>query len=104
MGSKHISFHALGMGLWIMSMGHFDWTVSFASVGHTRIAKAGGGNIAADLEGKVPHVDMEWVIQQNPEIIVCSMSSSQYEGDSPTVEEMKAKREEIMNLPGFDRI
>ena len=47
---------------------------------------------------------MEWVIEQNPKIIVYSMSTEQYEGTTPTIEEMSAKREEIMSLPGFERI
>ena len=90
--------------VYFMSMGHFDWTGNRDSTGHTRIAEAGGRNIAADLQTKVPHVDLEWVIEQNPEIIVYSMSSEQYKGTTPTIEEMAAKREEIMSLPGFERI
>ncbi|HII06699.1 MAG TPA: ABC transporter substrate-binding protein [Methanotrichaceae archaeon] len=90
--------------VYFMSMGHFDWTASSASTGHERIIEAGGNNIAKDLEGKVPHVDMEWVIEQNPEVIVYSMPTSQYEGMTPSVEEMEQKREEIMSLPGFDQI
>ena len=60
--------------------------------------------MAEDLEGKVPHVDMEWVIEQNPEVIVYSMPASQYEGATPIIEEMEQKRDEIMSLPGFDEI
>jgi iron complex transport system substrate-binding protein len=90
--------------VYFMSMGHFDWTGNSESAGHTRIVEAGGRNIAADLETTVPHVDMEWIIDQNPEVIVYSMSSGQYEGATPTIEEMEAKRAEIMALPGFDGI
>jgi iron complex transport system substrate-binding protein len=90
--------------VYFMSMGHFDWTANRDSTGHTRIVEAGGRNIAADLATKVPHVDMEWVIEQNPEIIVYSMSQEQYKGNTPTIEEMQAKRNEIMSLPGFEDI
>jgi len=90
--------------VYFMSMGHFDWTANRDSTGHTRIAEAGGKNIAADLATKVPHVDMEWVIEQNPKIIVYSMSQEQYKGNTPTIEEMQAKRVEIMSLPGFEDI
>ncbi|MHC1631463.1 MAG: ABC transporter substrate-binding protein [Methanotrichaceae archaeon] len=90
--------------VYFMSMGHFDWTASSVSAGHKRIVESGGNNIAADLNGKVPHVDMEWVIDQNPDIIVYSISSSQYGGATPTIEEMKQKRQEIFDLPGFDQI
>lgn len=90
--------------VYFMSMGHFDWTANRDSTGHTRIVEAGGRNIAAELASKVPHVDMEWVIEQNPEIIVYSMSQEQYNGTTPTIEEMEAKRKEIIFLPGFENI
>lgn len=90
--------------IYFMSMGHFDWTANRDSTGHTRIVEAGGRNIAADLETKVPHVDMEWVIEQNPEIIIYSMSEEQYNGTTPTIDEMDAKRKEIMALPGFEKL
>lgn len=90
--------------VYFMSMGHFDWTANKGSTGHIRVVEAGGRNIAADLAAKVPHVDMEWVIEQNPKIIVYSMSQEQYNGTTPTIEEMDAKRREIMSLPGFESI
>jgi len=90
--------------VYFMSMGHIDWTGNRNSTGHTRIVEAGGKNIAADLRTTVPHVDMEWVIEQDPEIIVYSMSQGQYNSTTPTIEEMKAKRDEIMAIPGFENI
>lgn len=90
--------------VYFMSMGHFDWTAGNQSAGDIRIAEAGGRNIAGNLTETVPHVDMEWIIHQNPEIIIFSMPSSQYRGDTPTEDEMRVKREEIMSLPGFDSI
>jgi iron complex transport system substrate-binding protein len=90
--------------VYFMSMGHFDWTASCESTGHDRIVAAGGMNTAEDLMGKVPHVEMEWVIERNPEVIVYSMPSSQYHGAVPTLEEMADKRDEIMLLPGFTEI
>jgi iron complex transport system substrate-binding protein len=91
-------------GVYFMSMGHFDWTASCESTGHDRIVAAGGNNLAEDLLGKVPHVDMEWVIERNPEVIVYSMPSSQYRGSTPTPEEMAGKRDEIIALAGFAEI
>jgi iron complex transport system substrate-binding protein len=90
--------------VYFMSMGHFDWTASSESTGNDRIKAAGGMNTAEDLMGKVPHVEMEWVIERNPEVIVYSMPSSQYQGTTPTPEEMAEKRDEIMALPGFNEI
>ena len=49
---------------------------------------AGGINIAADLPGKYPTVDSEWVIAQNPDIIIKSVyqayASCGYGEDDPT--------------------
>ncbi|MBC7079761.1 MAG: ABC transporter substrate-binding protein [Methanothrix sp.] len=90
--------------VYFMSMGHFDWTAGNQSAGDIRISEAGGRNIAGNLTETVPHVDMEWVIQQNPQIIIFSMASNQYKGDTPTEDEMRAKRDEIMSLTGFDSI
>lgn len=90
--------------VYFMSMGHFDWTGNRDSTGHIRIAESGGRNIAAELQTKVPHVDMEWVIEENPEVIIYSMTREQYKDTTPTIEEMEAKRKEIISLPGFESI
>ena len=90
--------------VYFMSMGHLDWTGNRASTGNTRIAEAGGRNIAADLPVTVPHVETEWIIEQNPEVMIYSMSSEQHKGIYPTIEEMKARQEEIMSQPGFGGI
>lgn len=90
--------------VYFMSMGHMDWTGNRASTGNTRIAEAGGRNIAADLPVTVPHVETEWIIEQNPEVMIYSMSSEQHNGTYPTIEEMKARQEEIMSQPGFEGI
>ncbi|MFZ2472228.1 MAG: helical backbone metal receptor [Methanothrix sp.] len=90
--------------VYFMSMGHMDWTGNRASTGNTRIAEAGGRNIAADLPVTVPHVETEWIIEQNPEVMIYSMSTEQRKGTYPTIEEMKAKQEEIMSQPGFEGI
>ena len=92
------------LSVYFMSMGHTDWTGNRASTGNSRIAEAGGRNIAADLPVTVPHVETEWIIEQNPEIMVYSMSSEQHKGTYPTIEEMKAKQQEIMSQPGFEVI
>jgi len=89
---------------YFMSMGHLDWTGNRASTGNTRIAEAGGRNIAADLPVTVPHVEKEWIIDQNPDIIIYSMSTEQHKGTYPTIEEMKAKQQEILSQPGFETI
>ena len=66
---------------------------------------AGGINIAADLPVIGGVVDPEWIIEQNPDIILKMAPrdlSCGYDEDNPA--EMKAKREDIMSRPGFDHI
>jgi iron complex transport system substrate-binding protein len=67
---------------------------------HEICTLAGGRNIAADICVPESKVDPEWVIEQNPDIIVKYVGTAQgsgYEEDDP--ESMKAIREEIMNRP-----
>jgi iron complex transport system substrate-binding protein len=65
---------------------------------HAPIAQAGGINIAADQEVRTPDMSSEWVIQQNPDVIINRIS-----GDA-TLEEMQQTRDEIMNRPGWENI
>ena len=90
--------------VYFMSMGHIDWTGNRDSTGNIRIQEAGGRNIAAELTGTVPHVETEWIIEQNPQVIIYSMSSEQHQGNYPSVEEMKARQKEIMSQMGFEAI
>ncbi|HJH31115.1 MAG TPA: hypothetical protein C5S50_02765 [Methanosarcinaceae archaeon] len=69
---------------------------------------AGGVNIGANLPGggTTAIVDPEWIIDQNPDIIVKVVSgskvSSGYNEDETA--EIKVIRDAIMNRPGFDGI
>jgi iron complex transport system substrate-binding protein len=90
--------------VYFMSMGHIDWTGNRDSTGNLRIEESGGRNIAANLSVTVPHVEMEWIINQNPEVIIYSMSDDQHKQAYPSIEEMKEKRDEIMSQPGFELI
>jgi iron complex transport system substrate-binding protein len=67
---------------------------------HEICTLAGGRNIAADIRVPESRVDPEWVIEQNPDIIVKYVGTAQgsgYEEDDP--ESMKAIREDVMNRP-----
>ena len=67
---------------------------------HEICTLAGGKNIAADIRVPASQVDPEWVVEQNPDIIVKYVGTAQgsgYEEDDP--ESMKAIREEVMNRP-----
>ena len=74
-------------------------TYSKGSAAHNICQMAGGANIATDLAGMYPQVDPEWVITQNPDIILKTATSNTikggYEDDDPA--EMKVAWEEIMN-------
>ena len=77
---------------------------------HPMCEMAGGINIGADLdpfgEGTTFEVDPEWVIEQNPDVIVKVVSgskvSSGYDEDDPA--EMEAVRNTIMSRTGFENI
>jgi iron complex transport system substrate-binding protein len=67
---------------------------------------AGGVNIASDLEGSYPEVDSEWVMIQDPDVIVRLTTPSEipcgYAVDDPSF--FAAKRAEMMNRSGWDYI
>ena len=79
-----------------------DYTTITRGCGEDRmISVAGGRNIAADLGGPdiSIKVDEEWVVRQNPEVIikVVHAPAHGYKVDDPS--EMRAARDAILNLP-----
>jgi len=60
---------------------------------------AGSRNIATDICVPESKVDPEWVIEQNPDIIVKYVGTAQGSGSKDDPESMKAIREEVMNRP-----
>ncbi|MCK4732895.1 MAG: ABC transporter substrate-binding protein, partial [Methanophagales archaeon] len=78
------------------------------SSGHEVCAAAGGINIAADLakssEKPIVQVDQEWLIEQNPDVIIktvrCKSGLCGYEENNS--EEMNILRDSIMNRPGWE--
>ena len=68
---------------------------------------AGGINIAADLipPGGFPTIDPEWVLEQNPDIVIKVPTIGIANGyDVDDSSEMKVERDRIMNRPGWVRI
>ena len=64
---------------------------------------AGGNNIAADLPG--PMVDIEWILVQNPDIIIAHEGSSLPSGyDTDDITGAKKEIERMMNEPGWEHI
>ena len=76
---------------------------------HQVCTLAGGINIAADIpdlppgsQPQNPMIDPEWVLEQNPDIVVKMARKVGYDIDDPS--EMKALRNEIMDRPGWGHI
>lgn len=65
---------------------------------HKTIVEAGAINIAASELSKLPVLSPEWIIEENPDVIIRRVS-----GDE-SYEEMKALRDEIASRPGFRNI
>ena len=81
----------------------FEWHSNYETANaetsfHKPIAEAGGINIAAGQPVRTPVMSSEWIIQQNPEVIVNRIS-----GDA-TLEQMRRAYEDIVNRPGWDQI
>jgi iron complex transport system substrate-binding protein len=90
--------------VFFQSMGHMFWTGNKDSSGHGRIVEAGGINIAANEGAKVPRLSAEWVLERDPELIIHSYSGARKEQRAPTLEEMKAKHDEIASTPGLKEV
>lgn len=61
---------------------------------------AGGRNIAAELEGS--GVELEWILKQDPKVIVGLSRKGGYETDNESA--MKVEHKRIIELPGFGTI
>jgi len=72
-------------------------TVSIGSGGHQMCMMAGGRNIAGDLIGEYPKVDPEWVIAQNPDVVIKAVSRSYDDPDEP-----ETILNGIIKRPGWD--
>ena len=78
-------------------------TVTRGSGYSEAIETAGGINIAADLIGSsqntLPAVDTEWVLEQNPDVIIGLSWDGGYEVDD--IEVLKTRYDQILETPGF---
>ena len=73
--------------------------------GHILTAEQAGGKlITADLPGEQQTVEVEWIIDQNPDVIVAAgpWGAGGYESDDESP--FKAYYDEIRGLPGFDHV
>ena len=65
---------------------------------HKSIVEAGGVNIAASELSKLPLLSPEWIVEENPDVIVKRVSGDENSDD------MKALKDEIISRPGFKDI
>jgi len=79
-------------------------TINKSSHGHEILELAGGYNIARDLAGV--KADPEWVITQNPDVIIKYPMGSIHQGGfgQTDVRPFQAMREEIIRRLGFSQI
>ena len=74
-----------------------------SETGYTDLCTVAGGiNIAEEQIGYPGDVEVEWVIEQNPEVVTGLSYKGGYEVDDDTA--MRAYHEEIKNLPGFENV
>jgi iron complex transport system substrate-binding protein len=89
-----------------MIMSQICWTCGRGSDAGEIIEEAGGQNIASGLRGDVPEVDPEWIIEQNPDVMVYHYirPAESERAISPSVEVLESRRALIVSQPGFDGI
>jgi len=84
-----------------------DYTTSGNGSGTNELCElAGGVNIAIDLVGSYPVVDPEWVITENPEVMVKSVNhGNKYAGyEKDSTEDIDELRASFMNRTGWQMI
>lgn len=89
--------------VYYMIMGQTSWTCGEGSDMGKSIEEAGGRNIAAGLFGSVPEVDPEWIIEQNPDVMVYHhiRQSESNASVSPSLDDLKERRDFVISQPGF---
>lgn len=82
-----------------------DTTVAKGSGYSEAIEYVGGINIAKDVSREtgvqLPPIDPEWVVEQNPDVIIGLSWLGGYETDD--IETLKARYDEILAKPGFSK-
>ena len=67
---------------------------------HHSAVKAGLVNIAADLPVKNPRVSLEWILVQDPNVIIGQLGDiASYAAEESVIDELKELREQIRNTP-----
>ncbi|MGQ9512909.1 ABC transporter substrate-binding protein [Thermodesulfitimonas sp.] len=82
-----------------------DYTLSGPGSGGAELLDGvGARNIGAGLRAPYPKISSEWLVAQNPEVIIKACGSSIPSGYDEKPDAMKEKRAEIMRRPGWSKI
>lgn len=82
-----------------------DYTLSGPGSGGAQLLDGvGARNIGAGLRAPYPKISPEWLVAQNPEVIIKACGSSIPSGYGESAEAMKKKRDEMMRRPGWKKI
>ncbi|MEW6171517.1 MAG: stalk domain-containing protein [Bacillota bacterium] len=85
--------------------GYTDYSGNGPGSGAAEMLDAvGARNIAAGLRLPYPKVSPEWVVAQNPQVVIKACSSSITCGYDEKPDAMEKKRAEIMRRPGWNKI
>ncbi len=79
-------------------------TYSEGSSGNVYLALCGGRNIAANMSVSYPHVDSEWLITENPDVIIKYVYSSTLDWGWNGTEDPQAILDEVKSRDGWDNI
>jgi iron complex transport system substrate-binding protein len=100
-------FHCYGPRPWVFIEAREKGLGDIASKGpgsadDITCTMAGGRNIASDLGKKYPHVDWEWVLEQNPDVIINGVYTKGWGWRG--IDEPEGLVEEIKSRPGAENI
>lgn len=82
-----------------------DYTLSGPGSGGAELLEAiGARNIGAGAKTPYPKISSEWLVAQNPQVIIKASGSTIPSGYGEEPDAMKRKRAEIMRRPGWSKI
>ncbi|WP_027356720.1 stalk domain-containing protein [Desulfofundulus thermocisternus] len=85
--------------------GYTDYSAAAPGSGGAQMLDCvGGRNICAALRQPYPKVNAEWVVAQNPQVIIKACSTSVPSGYGENADAMKMKHAEMMRRPGWNKI
>lgn len=85
--------------------GYTDYSAAAPGSGGAQMLNCvGGKNICAALQQPYPKVNAEWVVAQNPQVIIKACATSVPSGYGESADAMKKERAEMIRRPGWNKI